>query len=85
MTGNHRRLARGSRHFRITAIKVILSALTARLLAVPTRMQAALPVPKSARVQRRLSDAGGGGGRRGCHLSESEWLQAGIVLPAGLG
>ena len=68
MTGNHRRLARGSRHFRITAIKVILSALTARLLAVPTRMQAALPVPKSARVQRRLSDAGGGGGRRGCHL-----------------
>ena len=49
MTGNHRRLARGSRHFRITAIKVILSALTARLLAVPTRMQAALPVPKSAR------------------------------------
>ena len=30
-------------------MKVIFSALTARLLAVPTRMQAALPVPKSAR------------------------------------
>ena len=30
-------------------MKVILSALTARLLAVPTRVQAVLPVPKSAR------------------------------------
>ena len=45
MTKNHRRLARGSRQLRITAMKVILSALTARLLAVPTLMQAALPVP----------------------------------------
>ena len=30
-------------------MKVIFSTLTARLVAVPARMQAALPVPKSAR------------------------------------
>ena len=47
-------------------MKVILSALTARLLAVPTLMQAALPVPKfsagySAAFLTLAGVVGGGG------------------------